>query len=361
MIEAATKISPHFSSLLLLLRTDRNGNLLKKGKYRNLSELSDTDWLSWLAQVPNIVELAKDIQNYAETHTLARAATKFLPSFLRSFLELVSNEKSNTKIAEANREYIDNIASAKRKLSNKKHTENDERLALARINKEYIDKICDIQNGYTEEHRKASEDRFTSNFVDVNGATADDLKAFKTRNTTDSTKFAKGGNVKRNRNSRSYLIDDIGGFVNQATSILGGAGIAGEAGGETIIPHKYNDRFKELIYKCVRDTVGEEAARKILRTLKPSKTLLKKLKINLSTNHVQKFAGGGFFSKWSSWFSGKKASSEAKQDSEEVQTETEYKRMYGIDETNDILRNILIVNEAMYRRLRCWYIITRYF
>ena len=59
-------------------------------------------------------------------------------------------------------------------------------------------------------------------------------------------KYANGDAI-----SFDLPIDQYGGYVDQPTEILGGSGIAGEAGGETIIPHKYNERFKELIYRCL--------------------------------------------------------------------------------------------------------------
>jgi hypothetical protein len=158
--------------------------------------------------------------------------------------------------------------------------------------------------------------------------------------------YAKGDNI----TFGTLPIDQIGGQVDQPTEILGGAGIAGEAGGETIIPHKYNERFKELIYKCVRDTVGEQEALAILKRFKPSKALLDKLHITDNDTDTTKFAKGGVVSKIKDFFFGKK--DETEDEGKVVTKEKQYKREYGIDETNDILKNILLVNEAMYDRMK---------
>ena len=116
-------------------------------------------------------------------------------------------------------------------------------------------------------------------------------------------KFASGSSI-----SFDLPIDKLGGYVDQPTKILGGAGIAGEAGGETIIPHKYNERFKELIYRCLKDTVGENMARKVLRMMKPSDATQDKLGINLSdAGGNRMFAKGGFIGRlWNSLFKRKK-------------------------------------------------------
>ena len=116
-------------------------------------------------------------------------------------------------------------------------------------------------------------------------------------------RFASGSSI-----SFDLPIDKLGGYVDQPTKILGGAGIAGEAGGETIIPHKYNERFKELIYRCLKDTVGENMARKVLRMMKPSDATQDKLGINLSdAGGSRMFAKGGFIGRlWNSLFKRKK-------------------------------------------------------
>ena len=130
--------------------------------------------------------------------------------------------------------------------------------------------------------RKHKGDPLYANFKD------EDLQS-KFRN-----KYANGDAI-----SFDLPIDQYGGYVDQPTEILGGSGIAGEAGGETIIPHKYNERFKELIYRCLKDTVGENMARRVLRMMKPSDTTQDKLGINLpDASDSRMFAKGGFFKRW---------------------------------------------------------------
>ena len=190
--------------------------------------------------------------------------------------------------------------------------------------------------------------------------------------------YAKGDNI-----SFSLPIDRIGGYVDQPTEILGGSGIAGEAGGETIIPHKYNERFKELIYRCLRDTVGENMARKVLRMMKPSDTTKEKLGINLpDTGYGMLFAKGGDLS-------GKLSRDEIKKRIESIDAtladheensnyrldyieqirkekadlenqlkvedmskqKEEYTRQHPTDTIKGILLNIMESNEAIYRKI----------
>ena len=190
--------------------------------------------------------------------------------------------------------------------------------------------------------------------------------------------YAKGDNI-----SLSLPIDRIGGYVDQPTEILGGSGIAGEAGGETIIPHKYNERFKELIYRCLRDTVGENMARKVLRMMKPSDTTKEKLGINLpDTGYGMLFAKGGDLS-------GKLSRDEIKKRIESIDAtladheensnyrldyieqirkekadlenqlkvedmskqKEEYTRQHPTDTIKGILLNIMESNEAIYRKM----------
>ena len=190
--------------------------------------------------------------------------------------------------------------------------------------------------------------------------------------------YAKGDNI-----SFSLPIDQIGGYVDQPTEILGGSGIAGEAGGETIIPHKYNERFKELIYRCLRDTVGENMARKVLRMMKPSDTTKEKLGVNLpDTGYGMLFAKGGDLS-------GKLSRDEIKKRIESIDAtladheensnyrldyieqirkekadlenqlkvedmskqKEEYTRQHPTDTIKGILLNIMESNEAIYRKM----------
>ena len=140
--------------------------------------------------------------------------------------------------------------------------------------------------------------------------------------------YAKGDNI-----SFSLPIDQYGGYVDQPTEILGGSGIAGEAGGETILPHKFNERFKELLYRCVKDTVSENMARRILGMLNPSDATQDRLGLYLSDNEKTKFAKGGNVS------------------SKGVVPSDNYTRKYTANTTKNILLNIMESNEAIYKKL----------
>ena len=150
-------------------------------------------------------------------------------------------------------------------------------------------------------------------------------------------KFAKGDNI-----SFDLPIDQYGGYVDQPTEILGGTGIAGEAGGETILPHKFNERFKELIYRCLRDTVGENIARRVLGMLNPSETTEDKLGILLSDNDKAKFASGG---------STASANANVQTDTDTTNKKEEYTRQHPTDTIKNILLNIMESNEAIYSKL----------
>lgn len=149
--------------------------------------------------------------------------------------------------------------------------------------------------------------------------------------------YAKGDNI-----SFDLPIDQYGGYVDQPTEVLGGTGIAGEAGGETILPHKFNERFKELIYRCLRDTVGENIARRVLGMLNPSETTEDKLGILLSDNDKVKFASGG---------STAAANANVQTDTDTTNKKDEYTRKHPTDTIKNILLNIMESNEAIYRKL----------
>lgn len=150
-------------------------------------------------------------------------------------------------------------------------------------------------------------------------------------------KFAKGDNI-----SFDLPIDQYGGYVDQPTEILGGTGIAGEAGGETILPHKFNERFKELIYRCLRDTAGENIARRVLGMLNPSETTEDKLGILLSDNDKVKFASGG---------STAPTNINIQTDTDTTNKKDEYTRRHPTDTIKNILLNIMESNEAIYSKL----------
>lgn len=157
-------------------------------------------------------------------------------------------------------------------------------------------------------------------------------------NRANKRKHARGGSYTTN----GLPIDQYGGYVDQPTEILGGTGIAGEAGGETIIPHKFNERFKELIYRCLRDTVGENIARRVLGMLNPSETTEDKLGIVLSDNDKVKFASGG---------STAPANDNIQIDTATANKKDEYTRRHPTNTTKNILLNIMESNEAIYSKL----------
>ena len=352
---------PGIVELKQLLTVNSKGEKLKDGEQRKLRDITPEQWMSWMMYSDDIVSLAQKINEQMKSgkyKTTVSTLVHFLPQACQTLISIVSNDTGNKKVEDLKADYKKKLAAVNSIPKDKANRENDVKLKLSKINRDFVNALIKIINETKARQAENRSTTYAKNFELMGikitegepGESNASGETSEANATDEGTKFARGGNIRRRR-GHSNLIDDIGGYVNKATSILGGAGIAGEAGGETIIPHKYNDRFKELIYKCVRDTVGEEAARKILRTLKPSKSLLKKLKITLGTGDMEKFAGGGFFSKMTSWFKGDKVASEAERDSEEIQTKTDYERKYGIEETNDILRNILVVNEAMYKRM----------
>ena len=354
---------PGITELKQLLTVNSKGEKLKDGEQRKLSEITEEQWMSWMMCSDNLVSFAQKINEQmksGEHKTIVGTLVHFLPHACQKLIAIVGNDTGYKEIEDLKADYKKGLAAIDRIPKDKANRENEVKLKLSNINTKFVKKLIEAIKNIEARQAMTQSATYTKTFEDLgikiiegkpgeSNASGETSEA-NTNNEGTTKAFARGGNIRRRR-GHSNLIDDIGGYVNKATSILGGAGIAGEAGGETIIPHKYNDRFKELVYKCVRDTVGEEAARKILRTLKPSKSLLKKLKITLGTGDMEKFAGGGFFSKMTSWFKGDKVASEAERDSEEIQTKTDYERKYGIEETNDILRNILVVNEAMYKRM----------
>ena len=352
---------PGVVELKQLLTVNDKGEKLKDGEQRKLSEITEEQWMSWMMCSDNLVSFAQKINEQmksGEHKTIVGTLVHFLPHACQKLIAIVGNDTGYEEIEKLKADYKKGLAAIDKIPKDKANRENEVKLKLSNINTKFVKKLIEAIKNIEARQAMTQSATYTKTFEDLGikitegkpGESNASGETSEANATDEGTKFARGGNIRRRR-GHSNLIDHIGGYVNKATSILGGAGIAGEAGGETIIPHKYNDRFKELVYKCVRDTVGEEAARKILRTLKPSKSLLKKLKITLGTGDMEKFAGGGFFSKMTSWFKGDKVASEAERDSEEIQTKTDYERKYGIEETNDILRNILVVNEAMYKRM----------
>ena len=84
-------------------------------------------------------------------------------------------------------------------------------------------------------------------------------------------------------------LEKYGGITNGITSILGGRGIAGEAGKETILPHKANERFKKLIFNAVAMTFGREKAFEVLDSLDPNELTLRQLGI---FDNTKRFADG---------------------------------------------------------------------
>lgn len=88
--------------------------------------------------------------------------------------------------------------------------------------------------------------------------------------------FAEGGSIDTELND----IDKHGGAVNRPTEVLGGKGVAGEAGSEAIIPAKGTERSKVLIHWVVKKAFGLNAAAKVLKSLHPSRDTLAKLAKN---------------------------------------------------------------------------------
>ena len=59
----------------------------------------------------------------------------------------------------------------------------------------------------------------------------------------------------------------VGGVVNQPTNIAGGKIQVGEAGEESVIPHKNNIRFRNLITNAVDRTIGDQKAKEVAAIL----------------------------------------------------------------------------------------------
>ena len=96
-------------------------------------------------------------------------------------------------------------------------------------------------------------------------------------------KHAKGGNFIKD----GTLLERFGGITKGITSVLNGTGVAGEAGTETILPHKANERFKKLLFNAISMTFGKAAAKRAIRALKPNQSTMDELGID-----VKKFADG---------------------------------------------------------------------
>ena len=93
----------------------------------------------------------------------------------------------------------------------------------------------------------------------------------------NATKHATGGNYIKDGTS----LEKFGGVTNGWTSVLNGTGIAGEAGAETILPHKANERFKKLIYNAIALTFGKTAADRATRALHPNKSTMEQLDMDV--------------------------------------------------------------------------------
>ena len=93
----------------------------------------------------------------------------------------------------------------------------------------------------------------------------------------NATKHATGGNYVKDGTS----LEKFGGVTNGWTSVLNGTGIAGEAGAETILPHKANERFKKLIYNAIALTFGKTAADRATRALHPNKSTMEQLDMDV--------------------------------------------------------------------------------
>lgn len=92
-----------------------------------------------------------------------------------------------------------------------------------------------------------------------------------------ATKHATGGNYIKDGTS----LEKFGGVTDGWTSVLNGTGIAGEAGAETILPHKANERFKKLIYNAIALTFGKTAADRATRALHPNKSTMEQLDMDV--------------------------------------------------------------------------------
>lgn len=158
---------------------------------------------------------------------------------------------------------------------------------------------------------------------------------------------ARNANLDQHAIGGTFTIPDIdkyGGVVDEPTEVLNGSGIAGEAGDESIIPHRQSERSKKLIYNCIKSIFGEDVALKTLMMLEPSKLTLASLDVDDTTIDSRKLSKGGnrLFKE------GATVESDSKP---EIKTDTEYSRKYGITTIKDILLNSLEVQESTYKKL----------
>ena len=139
--------------------------------------------------------------------------------------------------------------------------------------KQLMDWLADEQNSLTDEQKTAFKAIIDS-----------DYKAYQQ---AQERKWSEAeGDTFINDGTK---LEKYGGVTNGITSILGGKGIAGEAGKETILPHKANERFKKLIFNAVAMTFGREKAFEVLDSLDPNELTLRQLGI---FDNTKRFADG---------------------------------------------------------------------
>ena len=245
---------PGIAELKQLLTVNSKGEKLKDGEQRKLSEITEEQWMSWMMCSDNLVSFAQKINEQmksGEHKTIVGTLVHFLPHACQKLIAIVGNDTGYKEIEDLKADYKKGLAAINSIPKDKANRENEVKLKLSNINTKFVKKLIEAIKNIEARQAMNQSATYTKTFEDlgikiIEGKPGESNASGETSeaNATDEgTKFARGGNIRRRR-GHSNLIDDIGGYVNKATSILGGAGIAGEAGGETIIPHKYNDRFR---------------------------------------------------------------------------------------------------------------------
>ena len=108
-------------------------------------------------------------------------------------------------------------------------------------------------------------------------------------------KHARGGTFEFSKKANRLIakfLDSLGGTVNEETSVMDTTGVAGEAGKETIIPHKNTPRAKSLVIDAVRGIMGNRVADKISNILSSPETTYEKSEEPKSENRQFKSSLG---------------------------------------------------------------------
>ena len=251
----------------------------QQGKFSSGKKFKDSD------QESAFVNAMEDITNIAN----AKSTKKIKSSIFDS--EMLSNmtDDNKTRIKKLAEDYKDTLNKKEEAEQLKKHNEARDRI--------YADNGIVIKNGKVS--KKTSVDKLTSvrdnlpadlpNRSEIVKLIDIDIASLKETEVKNNKKWLEAdGDTFINDGTK---LEKFGGVTDGITSILNGKGIAGEAGKETILPHKANERFKKLIFNAVAMTFGREKAIAVLESLEPNELTLRDM--GLLNNKVKKYAEGG--------------------------------------------------------------------